>query len=37
VVINQVTERYLFAIVFGFIGAIFVLISGFGLKLSGAF
>ena len=37
VVINQVTERYLFAIVFGFIGSVFVLISGVGLKISGAF
>jgi hypothetical protein len=37
VVINQVTERYLFAIVFGFIGSVFVLIGGVGLKLSGAF
>jgi hypothetical protein len=37
VVINQVTERYLFAIVFGFIGSVFVLISGVGLKLYRAF
>jgi hypothetical protein len=37
VVINQLTERYLFAIVFGFIGAIFVLIGGVGMKLNRAF
>jgi hypothetical protein len=37
VVINQVTERYLFAMVFGFLGSIFVLIGGVGMKLNGAF
>ena len=37
VVINQVTERYLLVMVFGFIGMIFTFIGGLGMKLNGAF
>ena len=37
VVINQIAERYLLVIVFGFIGLIFTFIGGVGLKASGFF
>lgn len=37
VVINQVTERYLLVIVFGFIGLVFAFIGGLGIKLNGGF
>jgi len=37
VVINQVTERYLLVIVFGFMGVVFAFIGGLGMKLNGVF
>jgi hypothetical protein len=37
VVINQITERYLFAIVCGIIGLVFVFVGSIGMKLMCAF